>query len=69
MSRIYRIGLIALLCLASSLRLFAATDSLSVAERNAQLGFNDTIDRLAPDFVTVSLCVADPTDQSQDYLG
>ena len=55
--------------MASSLRLFAATDSLSVAERNAQLGFNDTIDRLAPDFVTVSLCVADPTDQSQDYLG
>ena len=44
-------------------------DSLSVAERNAAQGFNDTIDRLAPDFVLVSLCVADPTDQSQDYLG
>lgn len=44
-------------------------DSLSAAERNAAQGFNDTIDRLAPDFVTVSLCVADPTDQSQDYLG
>ena len=42
---------------------------LSVAERNALQGFNDTIDRLAPDFVTVSLMVADPTDQSQDYLG
>lgn len=42
---------------------------LSVAERNAQQGFNDTIDRLDPDFVLVSLCVADPTDQSQDYLG
>ena len=42
---------------------------MSVAERNAAQGFNDTIDRLAPDFVTVSLCVADPTDQSQDYLG
>ena len=42
---------------------------LSVAERNAQQGFNDTIDRLDPDFVTVSLCIADPTDQSQDYLG
>ena len=42
---------------------------LSVAERNAAQGFNDTIDRLAPDFVLVSLCVADPTDQSQDYLG
>lgn len=48
---------------------WASTDSLSVAERNAQQGFNDTIDRLAPDFVMVSLCVADPTDQSQDYLG
>ena len=42
---------------------------MTVAERNAAQGFNDTIDRLAPDFVQVSLCVADPTDQSQDYLG
>ena len=48
---------------------YASADSLSVAERNALQGFNDTIDRLAPDFVTVSLCIADPTDQSQDYLG
>lgn len=47
----------------------ADTDNLSVAERNAQQGFNDTIDRLAPDFVKVSLCIADPTDMSQDYLG
>lgn len=47
----------------------AENNDLSVAERNAAQGFNDTIDRLAPDFVTVSLCVADPTDQSQDYLG
>lgn len=46
-----------------------AQSEMSVAERNAAQGFNDTIDRLAPDFVTVSLCVADPTDQSQDYLG
>jgi len=57
-----------------SLLLFAvsvsAQDSaMSVAERNSAQGFNDTIDRLAPDFVLVSLCVADPTDQSQDYLG
>lgn len=42
---------------------------MSVAERNAAQGFNDTINRLAPDFVTVSLCIAEPTDQSQDYLG
>lgn len=44
-------------------------DTLSVAERNALQGFNDTIDRLADDFVLVSLCVADPTDMTQDYLG
>lgn len=31
--------------------------------------FDDGIDRSAEDFVTVSLCVAEPTDQSQDYLG
>lgn len=43
--------------------------ALSVAERNAVQGFNDTIDRLADDFVTVSLCIADPTDQTQDFLG
>ena len=48
---------------------FAEEIQLSVAERNAQQGFNDTIDRLAPNFVLVSLCIADPTDQSQDYLG
>ena len=45
------------------------SQDLTVAERNAAQGFNDTIDRLTPDFVTVSLCIADPTDQSQDYLG
>lgn len=33
---------------------------LSVAERNAQQGFNDTIDRTAEDFITVSLVVCDP---------
>lgn len=47
----------------------AAEDTLSVAERNAQQGFNDTIDRLAPDFVLVSLCIADPTDYKEDALG
>ena len=35
---------------------------LSVAERNAQQGFNDTIDRTAEDFITVSLVVCDPGD-------
>lgn len=48
---------------------FAEEIQLSVAERNAQQGFNDTIDRLAPDFVLVSLCVADPTTAQEDALG
>ena len=47
----------------------AAEADQTVAERNAAQGFNDTIDRLAPDFVLVSLCVADPTDYHQDVLG
>ncbi len=47
----------------------AEEKDLTVAERNALQGFNDTIDRLAEDFVTVSLMVADPTDMTQDYLG
>ena len=42
---------------------------LSVAERNALQGFNDTIDRLAEDFVLVSLCIADPTNWRDDALG
>lgn len=31
--------------------------------------FGDTIDRTADDFVTVSLCIADPTDWREDALG
>ena len=42
---------------------------LSVAERNATQGFNDTIDRMADDFVIVSLCIVDPTDWRDDVLG
>ena len=57
-----------------SLLLIATTVSaqqpeISVAERNAAQGFNDTIDRLAPDFVLVSLCVADPVNWKDDALG
>ncbi len=66
MKRVYAI---LLLLVAFSMSLWAQEKEMSVAERNAAQGFNDTIDRLAPDFVLVSLCVADPTDQSQDYLG
>lgn len=60
---------ILLLLVAFSVSLWAQEKEMSVAERNAAQGFNDTIDRLDPDFVLVSLCIADPTDQSQDYLG
>ena len=42
---------------------------LSVAERNAAQGFNDTIDRSAPDFVTVSLVVCDPSEVLYSTLG
>ena len=63
--KIYTI--LSLLLLAASLA--AQEPAMTVAERNAAQGFNDTIDRLDPNFVTVSLCIADPTDQTQDYLG
>ena len=66
MKRVYTI---LLLLVAFSLVAMAQEKQMSVAERNAAQGFNDTIDRLDPDFVLVSLCIADPTDQSQDYLG
>lgn len=55
---------VALLCLTS-----IWAQEMSVAERNAAQGFNDTIDRMAPDFVKVSLCIADPTDYREDALG
>ena len=55
--------------LLSAFAILAWGQEMTVAERNAAQGFNDTIDRLNPDFVLVSLCIADPTDQSQDYLG
>lgn len=62
---------ILLICVSMCLSLAVMADDaqLSVAERNTQQGFNDTIDRLAPDFVLVSLCVADPTDYKDDALG
>ena len=48
---------------------WAQEQELTVAERNAAQGFNDTIDRLDPNFVWVSLCIADPTDYREDALG
>lgn len=58
-----------ILFLAFTLTMVGQKQELSVAERNAQMGFNDTIDRLADDFVFVSLMVADPTDWRDDMLG
>ena len=42
---------------------------LSVTDYNARQGFNDTIDRLAPDFVQVGLVVADPGEALYTVLG
>lgn len=58
-----------LLILLAVLPLLSIAQEVSVAERNAQQGFNDTIDRLAPDFVQVSLIVADPGDVLYSVLG
>ena len=62
-----RLRLISILLLAFSM--VALGQEMSVAERNAAQGFNDTIDRLDSDFVWVSLCIADPTDWHDDVLG
>ena len=61
----YLIGLCLLIL--SSVR--APGQEMTVAERNAAQGFNDTIDRLAPDFVTVSLVVCDPDEVLYSTLG
>ena len=62
-------SILTILFLAFALIVVGQKQELSVAERNAQMGFNDTIDRLAEDFVFVSLMVADPTDWRDDILG
>ena len=61
--------LFSILFLAFALTMVGQKQELSVAERNAQMGFDDTIDRLADDFVHVSLMVAEPTDWRDDVLG
>lgn len=60
---------ISVILLLTCVGMYAQEKELTVAERNAAQGFNDTIDRLAPDFVLVSLMVADPTDWREDALG
>ena len=57
------------LLLAFFVAAWAQEQEMTVAERNTAQGFNDTIDRLDPDFVLVSLCISDPTDWRDDALG
>ena len=63
-----KIGII-LLYVCLSVVALAQSDSLSVAERNTQLGFNDTINRLADDFIKAYLVVADPSPVTYSTLG
>ena len=53
----------------SSISDVASSHKMTVAERNAEQGFNDTIDRLADDFVLVSLVIAEPGDVLYSILG
>lgn len=61
--------LLILLSLFVYTNVWASKDSLSVAERNALQGFNDTINRYTDDFVKASLFVADPGDVMYMVLG
>lgn len=58
-----------MLFLFASTMVWANEDTLSVAERDANWGFNDTIDRMAEDFVTVSVVVCDPYEVLYSSLG
>ena len=69
MKRFWNIVMVVLLAVPLVLRAQTSHADLSVAERNAQMGFNDTIDRLADDFVTVSLVVCDPSEVLYSTLG
>lgn len=42
---------------------------MAPAQENESTATTDSIDRLAPDFVTASICIADPTDWHDDLLG
>jgi len=53
-----------LLSLFVYMNVWANKDSLSIAERNTQEGVNDTIDRMAEDFVEAYVVIADPAGES-----
>lgn len=61
-----RIKSVILLLLVS---LTIAGQEMSVAERNAAQGFNDTIDRMAEDFVEAYVSIAEPGDYLYTTLG
>lgn len=61
--------LYAILFLFASQMSWANGDTLSIAEQNAQQGFNDNINRLAPDFVDVYVVVSTPGDVLYSILG
>ena len=56
-------------CMLLLCAMLAWGQEMTVAERNAAQGFNDTIDRMADDFVTVSLVVCDPSEVLYSTLG
>ncbi|MBO7501965.1 MAG: DUF4105 domain-containing protein [Paludibacteraceae bacterium] len=57
------------LCLFGQESVPQEAETLSVAERNALQGFNDTIDRLADDFVEAYVSIAEPGDYLYTTLG
>lgn len=61
--------IISLFVLVLSMMAWAQERELSVAERNALQGFNDTIDRMAEDFVEAYVSIAEPGDYLYTTLG
>lgn len=58
-----------ILLLFASMVVWTNGDTLSVVERNALQGFDDSIDRTTEEFVTVSLVVCDPYEVLYSSLG
>lgn len=56
-------------CPVSALLAQEAEKDATVTADSTQAVVQDSIDRLAPDFVTASICLADPTDWRDDLLG
>lgn len=46
-----------------------ATMAQEIAGEGEGSALNDSVDRMDPDFVTASICIADPTDWRDDMLG